>query len=774
MTRRFLLVFALMLGTLAPAAQAAQPVPTEAIDAAARWEAKEMVLPSVAIALVDRGGVVWSNAWGYADAAHKVPAGADTVYRAGSVSKLFTDVAIMRLVEMGKLDLDKPVETYLPSFHPHNPFGAPITLRELMTHRSGLVREPPRGHYFDTEAKGQADTVLSLNDTTLVARPGTVTKYSNAGVAVVGEVLATVTGKPYEQAVRDLVLGPLGMNASSMALRSAQDHLAYSEMASFDGPRFPALQFDLGTPAAGNLYTTTGDLGRFATAMLNHGAGLLRPATLDEMWRVQYPANNGPRSFGLGFIVGDLDGQRMVGHSGAVYGFSTELRLLPEAGIGVVVFTTVDSGTSAARLARYTLQAWSAARAGKPVPAYAQSMPVVGDEAKRLSGWYSDGHQSVGIRIYAGQLAIDGPESAGMIRKLGDAFLIEDAQSQDERLAFAPDASWVELDGVRYARRVQAEPPEPEPGFAALIGQYGWPHNVLRIYERDGQPYIRIEWVDYRPLRKVDADNYAFPTDRGLYMLETLHFERGPDGRPTAVLLNGIRWPRRDFGAEVQAVVRKGVSGNIDALRKAAMAASPPAEAPKPRKSDLVELNKLDPSIKLEIRYADTTNFMGVPLYQSAAAFMQRPAAQAVVQVSQELHARGYGLLIHDSYRPWFVTKMFWDATPPADHQFVADPSEGSRHNRGSAVDLTLYYLATGKPITSTGRYDEFSDRSYSNFIGGSDHERWIRDVLRAAMEAHNFSVYPEEWWHFDFGNWRDYPIGDKSFEELRAERTGQ
>jgi CubicO group peptidase (beta-lactamase class C family)/D-alanyl-D-alanine dipeptidase len=754
--------------SVASAVQAAPP-PTDAIAHAAQWEMTAKKVPSIAIALVDRNGIVWSQAWGYADADHKKPADASTIYRAGSVSKLFTDAAIMRLVEAGKLDLDAPVTLYLPSFRPHNPFGTDITLRELMTHRSGLVREPPRGHYFDTDAKGQADTVLSLNDTTLVAKPGTLTKYSNAGLAVVGEVLATVTGKPYEQAVHDLVLGPLGMSASSMSLAPVKERLAYSEMASFDGPRFAAPPFDLGTPAAGNLYTTTGDLGRFGTLMLNHGQGLLKPATVEEMWRVQYPSNNGPRNFGLGFIVTDLDGQRMVGHSGAVYGFSTELRLLPEAGIGAVVFSTVDSGVSAGKLVRYALQAWRAAQAGQPVPAYAESAPVAGDEAKRLTGRYSDGHASVSTRIYGGQLALDAPETAGMIRKLGNAYLIDDAQAYDDKLAFAPDGSWLELDGKRYVRSVWAEPPEPGADFAALIGEYGWPHNVLRIYERDGQPYVRIEWVDYRPLRRIDADDYAFPTDRGLYPLEALHFERGADGQPTAAILNGIRWPRRDFGAEAQAVVRQGINGDVTALRTAALAASPPAEAPKPRKSDLVALTALDPSIKLEIRYASDTNFMGVPVYQSAAAFMQRPAAEAVAQVSQALHAQGYGLLIHDAYRPWFVTKMFWDATPPDHHQFVADPSQGSRHNRGAAVDLTLYSLATGKAVVTTGRYDEFSDRSYSNYVGGTDHQRWLREKLRAAMESHGFAVYPEEWWHFDFGPWADYPIGNASFEQLKT-----
>ena len=110
---------------------------------------------------------------------------------------------------------------------------------------------------------------------------------------------------------------------------------------------------------------------------------------------------------------------------------------------------------------------------------------------------------------------------------------------------------------------------------------------------------------------------------------------------------------------------------------------------------------------------------------------------------------------------------MFWDASPPSSRMFVADPSQGSRHNRGAAVDLTMFELKTGKPIVTTGRYDEFSTRSYSNFVGGTDHQRWLREVLRSAIEAEGFDVYPEEWWHFDYGDWRDYPIGNQTFEEL-------
>jgi D-alanyl-D-alanine dipeptidase len=126
------------------------------------------------------------------------------------------------------------------------------------------------------------------------------------------------------------------------------------------------------------------------------------------------------------------------------------------------------------------------------------------------------------------------------------------------------------------------------------------------------------------------------------------------------------------------------------------------------------------PTIRLDVRYAGTDNFMGVPLYSSARAFLQRPAAEALARAHQKLRAQGFGLLIHDGYRPWYVTRMFWEATPDSLRVFVADPSRGSRHNRGCAVDLTLYELATGRPVEMPGVYDEMSPRSYPTYPGAT------------------------------------------------------
>jgi D-alanyl-D-alanine dipeptidase len=205
----------------------------------------------------------------------------------------------------------------------------------------------------------------------------------------------------------------------------------------------------------------------------------------------------------------------------------------------------------------------------------------------------------------------------------------------------------------------------------------------------------------------------------------------------------------------------------VDELRPEALEATPPQEAGSFRKPDLVELAPLDVSIHLDIRYATSNDFLGTPVYSQARAFLQRPATEALLRVQQKLKPLGYGLLIHDAYRPWYVTKIFWDATPPEGKIFVADPAQGSRHNRGCAVDLTLYDLATGKPIEMPGTYDEMSPRSFPDYPGGTSLQRWHRDLLRRAMESEGFTVYEAEWWHFDYKDWKEYPILNVPFEKL-------
>ncbi len=296
----------------------------------------------------------------------------------------------------------------------------------------------------------------------------------------------------------------------------------------------------------------------------------------------------------------------------------------------------------------------------------------------------------------------------------------------------------------------------------ALIGQYGVPEAPVTVFETDDGGLGAFDHD--QPARRLS------PLGAGRYAVE--------GGGELLVTARGIRWngavlPHRDFGAEVQAGIRRAVRADPKALRERALAATPPKETGQFLPADLVDLATIDPTIRFDIRYAGRDNFMGLKLYERPAAWLQRPAAQALGRAAKALAAQGYGLTIHDAYRPWFVTWMFWEATPPASRVFVADPAKGSRHNRGCAVDLTLHDLATGAVVQMPSRYDEMSTRSYADFAGGTARQRALRQILRDAMVAQGFEIYPEEWWHFDYGDWRRYPIGTKTFTELAGGQSG-
>ena len=183
---------------------------------------------------------------------------------------------------------------------------------------------------------------------------------------------------------------------------------------------------------------------------------------------------------------------------------------------------------------------------------------------------------------------------------------------------------------------------------------------------------------------------------------------------------------------------------------------------------NLIELGKLDSTLKLDIRYATKNNFLGYQVYKEAKAFLQEEVAHALINIDKEFKKDGFGLLIFDGYRPWSVTKIFWDETPVEKRKFVADPKKGSNHNRGSAVDLSLYDLKSGKEVKMTCGFDEFSERAYPSYTGGTTEERKIRDYLISKMEKSGlFKVNSYEWWHFDYIECEKYPILDLMFEEI-------
>ena len=304
-------------------------------------------------------------------------------------------------------------------------------------------------------------------------------------------------------------------------------------------------------------------------------------------------------------------------------------------------------------------------------------------------------------------------------------------------------------------------PPDVPESWHPIIGEYASGSDTVSVLEEDGS-LVLLFWGGAR-LQLSASTNGVFETDSNV-MVEMV---ADASGRAEMLLVDGQALNRLSLGAEDGGTFRITPIRAPEELLIEALAASPPEEDGDFRPADLAELVALDSTILLDIRYATTNNFMGEIFYSEPRAFLQRPAAEALVRAHHWLGEQGYGLLIHDGYRPWYVTKMFWDATPEELRVFVANPATGSRHNRGCAVDLTLYDLETGTPVTMTGGYDEMSPRSYPDYPGGTDRQRWHRELLREAMEAQGFSVYEAEWWHFDYNDWPSYRIGNERFEQL-------
>lgn len=774
-------------------------------------------LPGLALALTDGDRIVWAQ--GFGEARPGVPADADTLFRVGSVSKLFTDLAVVALHERGALDLDAPIGESLPGFAPGpGPAGAagggdPITLRQLMAHRAGLVREPPVGHYFDDSSPSLRATVDSLDGVPLVFPPGARLKYSNAGIAVVGRVLEVTAGKPFAEAVTEAALAPLGLHSSSFDLAAAPaERLADATMWSYDGREFAAPTFPLGMAPAGSLVTSVRDLGRFLTLLAGGDLpGVVSADGLREMWRVQFPEETGEEAgeetgeeagedagedagddaggaptdlstgFGLGFHLATLESgaddneggspeirTRLVGHGGAIYGFSTELAFLPEAGLGAVAVANVDfTNAVVGRIVRETLLSALARRRGHSrSPRRPEPLPA--GLAARLHGPYeTDGGDRLRVLARGDRAEMEIRSATVELAQAAPGVLIVDS-----RLAYGPRIEIGEPDDGRVLslrllgdtyRRVPDPLPAPAPEeFRPLLGEYGWDHNLLFVFEREGALTVLIEWLPRYALTPSPAtpDCFDFP-DAGLYPGESLCFLRDEAGGVTGVDLSGIVFPRRPGPGDAGGTFRIEPLLPVSELRARAEAASPPAETGDFREDDLVRLTDLDPGIRLDVRYASTNNFMGTAFYEVADAFLQRPAAEALARANAALGEHGYAALVYDGYRPWRVTKMFHDATPEHQRLFVADPADGSRHNRGAAVDLGLVDRETGAVLEFVSGYDEFSERAFPGYVGGTSRQRWRRELLRRVMEREGFTVYEHEWWHFDYRDWQRYRLLD-------------
>ena len=741
------------------------------LDAFIQEELAEKGIPALSIVVVSDGEELWSKGYGLSDPATSRPVSPTTVYRVASVSKLFTAIAVMQQVEQGVLHLDSPITDWLPEFQPDNPFVKPITLRQLLSHHSGLVREPPAGHYFDSTSPALSEMVESLNATRLILAPATRTKYSNAAVSVAGYALERAVGTPFNEHVQSHLIDPMGLQQTSFSPRAdLRDSLGIGYMWRYDQADFTqAPVFELGIGPAANLYTTVRDLGQFMSTLFAIQRGerldILSPESLADMWTVQFNADSLTNGFGLGFSLSEHQGYRRVQHAGVMYGYATRVYAIPEKSLGVAVVANLDAVNPVVdRIAAYALDLVVADQDDSSPPAVPKppNFAVDSTMARIIDGHY-EGHVSLVER--SGDLFISkGPERLA-VRATHDGFITEDRLGYGYAFRVSGD-SLIADDGV-FLKQPKSAPRTPPPHWHGLIGEYGWDHNVLYIYEDQGRLYALIEWFFRYPLTELTRDQYQFPST-GLYIDEILQFQRDAQGVATQGSLEGLVFNRRDLPTDSEGVFTIVPLRPIEELRAEALAATMPTQSGTYRDNDLVNLSDLDSTLQLDIRYASTNNFMGAQFYTQAKAFLQRPAAEALIQAHSAAKEYGYGFVIYDAFRPWHVTKMFYDATPAAQKLFVANSANGSRHNRGAAIDLGLYHLDSGSIADMVSGYDEFEARAFADYPGGTARQRFHRELLRDLMEEAGFSVYSAEWWHFDHKEWTQFPINNFTFEDLQ------
>ncbi len=327
------------------------------------------------------------------------------------------------------------------------------------------------------------------------------------------------------------------------------------------------------------------------------------------------------------------------------------------------------------------------------------------------------------------------------------------------------------------------EPPSPPPPqWVPLLGRYEENHSTHFILREEGgileillsppgeKPPATLNFRNTTygvyPLSKTGTDTFTLHSVNG-FQNDTLSFQRDPQEYGYKALWGPRVFERVFYGPDRGDTFRITPVRPIDEIREEAFRSTPPSEEGNFLEAELVDLSTLEPKLILDLKYATEDNFMGVPLYATSRAFLQQPAAEALSRAHRVFRSLGYGMVVFDAYRPWFVTKMFWEATPDEQKNFVGNPRYGSRHNRGCAVDIALIELDSGELVDFGGGFDEFTDRSFTDYPGGSARSRWYRAFLEQIMAENGFIVYADEWWHFDFHTWFRYPIMNTGFEDL-------
>jgi CubicO group peptidase (beta-lactamase class C family) len=370
-----LLSAAIVAGGLVSAREAPAPGGYDAIDdfrERLRADVAADAVGGITAAVVVGDDIVWAEGFGWADYDQQIPAGIETIYRIGSLTKTFTAAVLAQLVDRRVLALDDPVQKYLPEVRglANGPwlFGKPITFRQLASHTAGLVREPGLpGAGSGPIAEWEAKVLASIPTTAVDARPGTRYSYSNIGYGVLGLALSRAARTPFMELVDDGIFAPLGMTSSTFVISDGllpRLSVGYANTGTLIDVQTPArrrLSPGYGVPSGG-IYSTVGDLARLVGALNGAGAGVTSETMRVAMQTRQTPAYGD--AYGLGLYLYTTAGTvSIAGHSGAVSGYTAYLGFDPNSKVGVILLRNYESGrTNLASAANQLIRAIAPAR----------------------------------------------------------------------------------------------------------------------------------------------------------------------------------------------------------------------------------------------------------------------------------------------------------------------------------------------------------------------------------------------------------------------------
>jgi CubicO group peptidase (beta-lactamase class C family) len=509
---------------------------------------REMNSPGLALVLADRNGVQRVVHYGLGDLEARQPAGEDTLYEIGSISKSFVALALLQLHDEGKLDFDRPIVDYLPWLRVDSRF-APITTHHLLTHTTGL---PGAGDVF------QADPELRH----LAAyAPGEHFHYNNAMYDVLGILAWTLDGRELPAVLRERILRPLGMNRSEPVITlDVRERLA-KNYAPFQGDRPYARQGRLceapsliATGGAGCVAATARDMGAYLQMIASHGRiGGSRLLSEDAFTRFSsahiLAEDFGPGvHYGYGVAVDTLDGNRLLRHTGGMVSFMSSMMVDIDDGVGGFASVNAQQGYRPNPVVRYALQLMRAHRKGVELPAMPEpDVAAAVKNAAEFAGAYRGDHGSLEVLAEGDRLFVAKDGERVPLERLADANRFAARHPSFDRFAFAfgradakiPDSPVVEVSwggdwyrNDRYDGPERFDYPKAWDGFAGHYRNESPWIGSLRIYVLKG----RLTLDGIAPL---EADGELFRLRDNPYNTEWIHFGELVNGRCMRIRLSG-------------------------------------------------------------------------------------------------------------------------------------------------------------------------------------------------------------------------------------------